>query len=119
VEKYKDSSAAEAVEGAALSLESVDDIHSRNGLPAGVLRVGDGISDDVFEERLKNLARVVIDEGRDTLDTASARKSADRRLRDALRSRLSPVLRCVALARLTGNFTSLAFASSGHFMVNW
>ena len=43
----------EAVEGASLSLEGVDDIHSRHGLSLGVLAVGDSVTDDVLEEHLK------------------------------------------------------------------
>jgi hypothetical protein len=45
-------SASEAVEGAALSLESVDDVHSSNSLAPGMLGVGDCIPDDVLEESL-------------------------------------------------------------------
>ena len=36
---------AEAVEGAALALERVHDVHGRDGLAARVLRVGDRIAD--------------------------------------------------------------------------
>ena len=43
----------EAVEGASLSLEGVDDIHSCHGLSLGVLAVGDSVTDDVLEEHLK------------------------------------------------------------------
>ena len=42
----------ETVQRAALSLESVDDIEGGDGLPLGVLGVGDGVSDDAFEEGL-------------------------------------------------------------------
>ena len=47
---------AEAVEGAALALERVDDIHGGDGLPAGVLGVGDRIADHVLEEHLEDTA---------------------------------------------------------------
>ena len=38
---------SESVEGSSLSLEGVDDIESGDGLPLGVLSVGDRVSDDV------------------------------------------------------------------------
>ena len=40
--------AAEAVEGAALALERVDDVHGGDGLAAGVLGVGHGVADGVL-----------------------------------------------------------------------
>ena len=39
---------AESVEGTALALQSVDDIHGGDGLSLGVLGVGDSITDDIF-----------------------------------------------------------------------
>lgn len=42
----------ETVQSAALSLESVDDIEGGDGLSLRVLGVGDGVSDDAFEEGL-------------------------------------------------------------------
>lgn len=45
-------SATETVEGAALPLESVDDVHGGDGLAASVLGVGDGIANNVLEESL-------------------------------------------------------------------
>ncbi|EJK50400.1 hypothetical protein THAOC_30638, partial [Thalassiosira oceanica] len=41
---------AEAVEGLSLSLQGVDNVHGSDGLAAGVLGVGDGVTDDVLEE---------------------------------------------------------------------
>ena len=40
---------AETVKGAALALESVDDVERGDGLALGVLGVGDGVTDDVLE----------------------------------------------------------------------
>jgi hypothetical protein len=42
---------AETVEGAALALESVDDVERGDGLALGVLSVGDRVADDVLELR--------------------------------------------------------------------
>ena len=42
--------ATEAVQGAALALERVDDIHGGDGLVARALGVGHGVADDALEE---------------------------------------------------------------------
>uniref|UniRef100_J3LFX5 Uncharacterized protein n=1 Tax=Oryza brachyantha TaxID=4533 RepID=J3LFX5_ORYBR len=76
--------AAEAVEGAALALERVDDVHGGDGLAAGVLRVGDGVADDVLQEDLEHAAGLLVDEPGDALDAAPPRQPPDRRLRDPL-----------------------------------
>ena len=39
---------AESVEGTALTLQGIDDIHGGDGLPLGVFGVSDGITDDVL-----------------------------------------------------------------------
>ncbi|XBJ25974.1 hypothetical protein VPH35_003497 [Triticum aestivum] len=75
---------AEAVEGAALALERVDDVHGGDGLAAGVLRVGDGVADDVLEEDLEHAAGLLVDEPRDALHAAPPSEAPDRRLGDAL-----------------------------------
>ena len=77
-------SAAEAVEGAALALERVDDVHGGDGLAAGVLRVGHGVADDVLEEDLEHAAGLLVDQPGDALHAAPPRQPPDRRLRDAL-----------------------------------
>ena len=41
---------SESVQGAALPLKSIDNIHGGDGLPLGVFSVGDGIPDDVIKE---------------------------------------------------------------------
>ena len=69
--------AAEAVEGTSLSLESVDDVHGGDGLALGVLRVSDGVADDVLEEDLQNTASLLVDETRDSLNSTTASETAD------------------------------------------
>ena len=92
---------AEAVQGAALSLEGIDDVEGGDGLSLRVLGVGDCVSDDAFEEGLEDTASFFVDHclelafysrrvllmmvlmrrgrltGRDTLDTATARETTD------------------------------------------
>ena len=74
----------EAVQGLALALERVDDVHGGDGLAAGVLAVGDGVTDHVLKEDLEDGAGLLVDEARDALDSAPASKAADRGLGDAL-----------------------------------
>ena len=75
---------SEAVEGASLSLEGVDDIEGSDSLSAGVLGVGDSVSDDVLQEHLEDSSGLLVDEAGDSLDTTSAGKSADSGLGDSL-----------------------------------
>ena len=76
--------ATKAIQGAALPLESVDDVHGGDSLPLGVLSVGDSISDDVLQEDLENSTSLLIDKSRDPLDSSTAGQSPDGRLGDAL-----------------------------------
>ena len=52
---------AEAVESAALSLQSVDDVEGGDGLALRVLSVCDGIADDALEEGLEDTAGLFVD----------------------------------------------------------
>jgi hypothetical protein len=79
----QDDLGTEAVQSAALALEGVDNVHGGDGLPASVLGVGDSVADDVLEEHLEDRAGLLVDQARDTLDTTTARKTADGGLGDA------------------------------------
>ena len=74
----------ESVKGLALPLKGVDNIHGSDGLPAGVLGVGDGVTDDVLKENLEDTAGLLVDQARDALDSTPARQAADGGLGDAL-----------------------------------
>lgn len=67
----------ETVKGAALSLESVDDVQRGDGLALGVLSVCDSITDDTLEEGLEDTTGLLVDHGRDTLNTTTTRQTAD------------------------------------------
>ena len=54
-------SSTETVEGSSLSLESVDNVESSDGLSLGVLGVDNGVSDDVLEERSENGSGLLVD----------------------------------------------------------
>ena len=64
--------AAEAIEGAPLSSKRVDDVHGSDGLAAGVLSVGHGVADDIFEEHFEHRACLLINESGYALHAASA-----------------------------------------------
>jgi hypothetical protein len=91
----------EAVQSAALALESVDDIKGGDGLALGMLGVGDSVANNTLEEGLENTTGLLIDHwqllvivlkrckgngltSRDTFDTATTSETTDGRLGDAL-----------------------------------
>jgi len=76
--------AAKAVQGATLTFQGVDDVHGGDCLSLGVLAVGDGIADDILEEDLQHATRLFVDQAGNALDTTTACKTTDGRLRDAL-----------------------------------
>jgi hypothetical protein len=49
-----------------------------------VLGVGDGVTDDGLQEGLEDTTGLLVDHGRDTLDTATASETADSGLGDTL-----------------------------------
>ena len=72
----------EAVQGTSLALEGVDHIEGGHGLAAGVLGVGDGVTDHVLKEHLEDTAGLLVDEATDTLDATTASQTPDGRLGD-------------------------------------
>jgi hypothetical protein len=66
-------SAAEAVQGAALALERVDDVEGRDRLALGVLGVGDGVADDRLQEGLEDAAGLLVDHCRRSADAREDR----------------------------------------------
>ena len=102
---------AETVEGLSLTLEGVDDIHSGDSLTAGVLGVGDRVTDDVLKEDLEDTTGLFVDETGDTLDTTTTSETADSGLGDTL-DVVTKDLAVTLGASLSETFAS--FSSSGH-----
>ena len=75
---------SESVQGTSLALEGVDNVHGGDGLPLGVLSVGDGVPDNVLKEDLQNSTGLLVDESGDTLDSTSASQTTDSGLGDSL-----------------------------------
>ena len=105
-------SASESVEGSSLSLECVDNIESGDGLPLGVLGVGDGVSDNILEECSEDVPSLIIDERADSLDTSPSGDSPDCGFGDAKDGLLERFLG----VSLGSNFAEALsnFSSSGH-----
>lgn len=74
----------ETVQGAALSLEGVDDVHGGDGLPLGVFGVGDGVTDHVLQENFQDTTSLLVDETGDTLDTTTTSQTTDSGLGNTL-----------------------------------
>ena len=108
-------SCTEAVDGAALALEGVDDVHGGDGLSPGVLSVGDGVPNDALEEALEDLPAVVVDEGADPLDSAPSGEPPDGGLGDALDGSTGVALGSgplgADLALATDSFATLSLSS--------
>ncbi|XP_065087374.1 uncharacterized protein LOC135709103 [Ochlerotatus camptorhynchus] len=64
-------------QSASLSLQSVDDIHGRDGLTLGVFSVGDGVTNHVFEEHLQHASGFLVDQPGNTLDTTTTSQTTD------------------------------------------
>ena len=75
---------SETVQSTALSLEGVYYIHSSDGLPLGMLGVGNGITDDILQEYLQDTSGFFVDKSRDTLDTTTSSQTTDSGLGDTL-----------------------------------
>ena len=104
----------ESVKSSALSLERVDDVKSGDGLALGVLSVGDGVTDDVLQEGAEHESGLVIDQRRDSLDTATSGESSDRGLGDAHDGSLEGGLGASLRAGLAGNLAELAALASAN-----
>ena len=75
---------AKSIQSAALSLQSVHHIHGCHCLSLGMLGVCHSITDHVLKEDFENTTSLLVDQARDSLDTATASKTTDGWLGDAL-----------------------------------
>ena len=116
-----DSSSAETVEGAALSLKSVDNVESGDGLSLGVFGVHNGVADNVLEEGSEDSAGLLVDVGRDSLHTTSSCESADSGLgdsEDGLTEGLATEFHALS-AGLAAADAALAFATAAADLSSW
>ena len=106
-----DNLSSETVKGLSLTLQGVDDIHGGDSLTAGVLSVGNRVTDDVLKEDLEDTTGLLVDETGDTLDTTTTSETADSGLGDTL-DVIAKDLAVTLGASLSETFAS--FSSSGH-----
>ena len=111
-DQSEDDLTAEAVQSTSLAFEGVDDVHGSDGLPLGVLGVGDGITNDVLKENFENTTGLFVDQTRDTLDTTSASETTDSGLGDTL-DVITQDFTVTLGASLSESFSS--FTASRHF----
>merc|ERR1719201_572958 len=106
----------ETVDGAALTLEGVDDVEGGDSLALGVLAVEGRIFDDTFQEGAEGLTTLVIDQARQTLDTTTTGHTTNRGLGntgDVIGNETGAASTTLALSH-TG-FTAFADASFAAF----
>jgi hypothetical protein len=77
-------SALKPIQGPPPALERVDDVVGGDGPAMGVLRVGDGVADDVGEEVLEHRAGLLVHQAGQTLHPTAAREAANGGTGDAL-----------------------------------
>ena len=99
---------SESVQGSALSLQGVDDVHSCDGLPLGVLCVCNGITDYIFQEDFEYTSGLFVDESGDSLDTTSAGQTTDSWLGNTLDvvTKNFPVTLSATLTQTLSTFTT-------------
>jgi hypothetical protein len=105
----------ETVQGAALALQGVDDVERGDSLALCVLGVCDGITDDTLEEGLEDGARLLVDHGRDTLDTTTTSETSDGGLGDTL----DVVTKNLAVTLGTALAEALAALSASSHVDGW
>jgi hypothetical protein len=71
---------AEAVQSTTGLLQAEDDVKGRDGLPAAVLSVGNGVADQVLQKDLEDGAGLLVDGAGNALHTSTACQTADSRL---------------------------------------
>ena len=110
--KYK--LTAETVQSTSLAFQTVNYIHGGNGLPLGMLGVGNGITDNVLQEYLEDSAGLFVDETGDTLDTTTTSQPTDCRLGDTLDiiTQDLPVPLGASLAQTFASFSSASHVES-------
>merc|ERR1719175_265841 len=70
--------------GCDLPFEGINNIHSSDCLPLGVLGVGDGVPDDILKEYLQDSPSLLVDKTRNPLHSTPPSQSPNSRLGDPL-----------------------------------
>ena len=75
---------SKTVEGLSLALEAVNDVYGGDSLSAGVLGVGDGVTDNVLQKHLEDSTGFLINQSGNTLHTTTTSQTANGGLRNSL-----------------------------------
>ena len=104
----RESLTSESVQGPALPLQGVDNIHSGHSLPLGVLGVGNCITDDILKENFEDSTGLLVDQAGDTFYSSPASKTTDSGLGDALDivTQYLPVTLGASLSKTLSSFTT-------------
>ena len=81
---FREDLTAKSVQSTSLAFKCVHHIHGGHSLALGVLCVGHSITDHILKENFENTTSLFVDQARDSLDTATASKTTDSWLGDAL-----------------------------------
>ena len=100
---------SETVQGLALPLKGIDDIHGSHSLTTSVLRVGDRITNNVLKEYLEHSTSLLIDKTRDTLHTTTTSETTNSGLSNTL-DIITKDLAMTLSATLSKTFTSFSSA---------
>jgi hypothetical protein len=103
---------SETVQGFALTLEGVDDIHGRHSLTTSVLGVSDGITNNILQKDLEDTSSLFVNETGDTLDTTTTSQTTNGGFGNTL-DVITKDLAVTLGSTLSESFTS--FSTSGHF----
>merc|ERR1711991_87656 len=110
-------SSTESVEGTALALKRVDDIHGSDGSSARVFGIRHGVSHDGEKEGLQHTTGLLVDVAGNALDTTSTRETADGGLGNA-QNVISVTSTVMAFsATFSEAFASFTTSCSSHFLI--
>merc|ERR1719209_1298453 len=76
--------ASKTIQGTALPLQGIHNIHGGDSLPLGMLSVGDGVTNGILQENLQDTSSLLVDKARDPLHSTPPSQSPNGRLGDPL-----------------------------------
>ena len=79
-----DSLTSETVQGSALSLQRVDDVHSCDSFPFRMLGVGDSVTNNIFEEDFQYTSGFFVDQSGNTFHSTTSGQTTNCGLGDTL-----------------------------------
>ena len=109
---------SESVKGLSLTLQGIDNVHGSNSLTTSMFRVGDRITDNIFQKDLEDTTGLFIDKSRDALDTTTTSKTTDSGLGNTL-DIITKDLSVTLSASLSKSLSSFTAACSVQIILCW